>query len=145
MNTRLFAAMVVTVFVLVSSKGEADVPPPEDYEEDCTLEKQHFDGMEGFTCDGGGAVSPEDEGACDPDANEAEGYSFVCNTLGASFNTEIWCKESPDATGPAGDPDASEDDGCSVVTPGAGAADWWVGGLFLIVATRFLSRKKNNG
>ncbi len=138
MNKLIPIACLTVASFFIAHAAIADVAPPDNYVEDCTLEKQHFDGMSCITCQGGGAVQPEDEGACDESANEADGYEFVCRTRGASYNTEIWCKDSPGETGPAGDPSS---DGCAVVSPGAGGGSWFIVYLLSIVVIRFFYRR----
>ena len=85
------AALSITLLALPTW---ADVPPPEDYVETCTLEAQTESGAECVECD-----ADFETNTC-ADMYEAEGFTKSCQTWGASVWTEVWCKpgaEAPEA------------------------------------------------
>ena len=110
--------------------SDADAPPPAGYIETCTLEKQHYNETDCFECDGSymgpapadGGEPDADYGTCEAESvYSSQEYEKKCQSWGSSFWTEIWCKPSPGAVGPAGDP-PSNDNSCSAVAPGISPA-----------------------
>ena len=148
MHKHILGALTILFVFLFTSLASADVAPPNGYEEECTMEKQHHNDMACISCNGGGAVQPGDEGACDTDAYAADGYEYVCNSLGASYNTEIWCKDSPGEVGPAGDPqedsdEDSDDSGCTIAAPGATTAGWFIALIAILAMIRIYRARKD--
>ncbi len=68
-------------------RASADLPPPPDYVESCTIEKQCKAGEEGITC--GANHMARDK--CQK-AYAKDGYVERCKTHGASVWTEVWCR-----------------------------------------------------
>lgn len=139
----------------------ADVAPPPDYVEDCTIENQQGADETCISCN----TYHGEPDACS-EQYEPQGYEHRCNTAGASVWDEVWCKANEtDGTGqgttpPANDEvedstdevDADESEsGCgdddndeglaraSVVTNAAGAA---ICMLFAIGAVVLLRRRR---
>jgi len=82
----------------------ADVAPPDDYVEDCTLALQQKPGEDCVECQ---ATYFDDPNPCE-EQYEPLGYSQRCSTWGTS-HTEIWCKgRSQGAAGSAGSGNAEE-------------------------------------
>jgi hypothetical protein len=99
----------------------ADVPPPEDYVETCTLDQQQKPGEECVACQ---ATYFDDPNPCQEQYGPL-GYSNRCKSWGTS-HTEIWCKGSADGTGGSagtGGTDESEagQGGASSARPGPGS------------------------
>jgi hypothetical protein len=113
-----WSLMVVACVVAIATVAMADVAPPDDYIETCTLEQQHHDDFECLECRMSYLVDQNDEegmeGYCDPDALSDDGYEQKCRTWGGSVWDEIWCRPSPGTDGPADDPVVK----CSVVAVG---------------------------
>lgn len=119
----------VFLLALIAMPAYADVAPPDDYVETCTLQKQQTGGLECFECSGtmsAGAADSGIEGMCEaPATYEADGYTQKCQTAGASNWKEIWCRPG---AGSAGDASVEESnaggdgDGCSVVAAGRDGA-----------------------
>ncbi|MBN1609835.1 MAG: hypothetical protein JW940_24595 [Polyangiaceae bacterium] len=72
----------------------ADVAPPEDYVETCTLEQQQKPGEECVACQ---ATYFDNPNPCQ-EKYDPLGYSQRCSSWGTS-HTEIWCKGSTAGTG----------------------------------------------
>lgn len=66
--------------VLGSGTARADIPPPDGYVENCTIEKQQRPGMECVACQ-----------ATHSTPCSVASYTRQCSTYGASVWTEIWC------------------------------------------------------
>lgn len=73
------------MILLLASFALADIPPPDDYVETCTV-AQACEG-EGVAC---GDAYFGDRGACARQYAE-QGYTRACKTRGASTWTEVWC------------------------------------------------------
>lgn len=102
------------VLLFLSSLAVADIPPPEDYVETCTVANHQTDTVECVSCDAyhGGREPCE--------ALEKAGYTQACRTGGASVWDEIMCRpkgsggqpvpqglvkdDAPDAPAPPVDP-----------------------------------------
>lgn len=91
--------------------ARADMPPPDDYVEECTIEKQQKPGMECNTC---GAWHGDRE-ACDKTLG-VQGFRKMCKGWGASAWTEVWCKGEASSTPDQPDPKPAE-------TPGPGSSE----------------------
>jgi hypothetical protein len=94
-----FAGWVVTL--TVTSSALADVPPPEGYEEKCTVAKQQTTTTECLTC-------ASMHGQTDRCASVLAPYCYVyvCKTYGASAWTEVLCR-AKDPKAPAVPADVS--------------------------------------
>jgi hypothetical protein len=116
-----FAAPLAAGALLGTLPARADIPPPEDYVEGCTLESHQSDATECVACPSG-----RENGTACSDAHSPGGYAKVCQTYGATTFTEIWCRartsappvpsEPPAPTAEGGEADAGE---TPVVTTGA--------------------------
>jgi len=73
--------------------AKADIPPPDDYVETCTIDKQTAPGL---TCESCRAWHGERD-ACDKTLG-VQGFRKMCQAYGASAWSEVWCKG--EATGP---------------------------------------------
>lgn len=87
------------ILVLIAQLAMADIPPPPDYVESCTV-ANHGEGCQSCSAYHGGRE------ACE--ALEAEGYVRRCKTRGASVWSEVMCPggpaDGPDAPAPPVDP-----------------------------------------
>lgn len=79
----------VLALTLSATTAHADVPPPEDYVETCTVERQQTAGSECVEC----LVTYQDFDACKK-TYEPQGYERRCQTHGASVYTEVFCREA---------------------------------------------------
>lgn len=77
------------MFLLTTLIARADIPPPGDYIETCTVAIQCGE-IEGTSC------SAYFGGREDCDALEAKGWQQMCKTYGASTWSEVFCAEAPD-------------------------------------------------
>ena len=110
MRPLILPAFTVSLAVLgVSGSALADLPPPDDYVETCTVAQQQRSGETCLDCD----VSYVDFDAC-ANTYEPEGYTKRCQTWGASVYSEVFCKpdEASGSGGSAG----------SGATPSSGGA-----------------------
>lgn len=98
-----------------TAQALADVAPPPDYVETCTVDKQQKDGLTCKECSTGRETS-------DKCKNEwgAKGYTKACKALGATVWKEIWCKSDGSSKEPAGDKDAAKPDNTSKDSGSAG-------------------------
>ena len=126
----LTLATALALVALSASTALADLAPPDDYVEECTLEKQQVDGLTCVACDNG----YDNSGDCE-NLYGGEYTTSNCQSWGGSFWTEVWCKG--EATAPAEDTstepneetspttptdDKDESSGCSVSTSVAGGS-----------------------
>jgi|GEM_PF-2900396 len=118
--------------------ARADVAPPDDYVEQCTVEKKQVTGLACVSCANDYRSFATDAG--DPCAlqYQPQGYTKNCKSWGASVWTEVWCKGQADAgsevTAPTG--------GCSC-RANAKQANGPFAGLLIVgalFATRILKR-----
>ena len=155
---KLFSCAFLTAFVVlgVASTVSADVAPPPDYVEDCTIENEQGTGETCISCN----TYHGEPDACS-DEWGSQGYEHRCNTAGASVWDEVWCKadetEGTGETPPSnGDEEETTDevdettDGCgeededglasaSIVSNTAGAA---VCAFFALGALIFIRRRR---
>jgi hypothetical protein len=87
MRVGSFAALVVGL--LIPSSALADLPPPRDYVEKCTVEVQTKQGEECRLC---GAYFASHEECLKLDH---AGYQHRCRSYGASVWKEVWCRVAP--------------------------------------------------
>ena len=119
MKPRIIPGLAVALTVLgVAGSALADLAPPDDYVENCTVETQQAAGETCVTCE----VTFEDFEAC-ANTYEPQGYAKRCKTWGSSVYSEVFCKAgSVDGTGgnagSAGSSPVSESGG----TPGTGGS-----------------------
>ena len=84
-STLTMSALLFLICIPLSQSW-ADIPPPKDYVETCTIAHQSQNGAECVEC----SASFESD-----DCNvrvEGEGFSKTCQTWGGSFWTEVWCR-----------------------------------------------------
>ena len=81
---------------MVSNAALADIPPPRDYVEGCTVERVQKPGERCSSC----SAWHGERDACEKSLGKA-GYEHRCSTLGASVWSEIWCKSAAKPDGPA--------------------------------------------
>ena len=86
---RLFFVQFLCLSFSLTAK--ADLPPPKDYVEDCTVKKQQ---KTGETCISCGDSYFDDIDACQKQY-QPKGYAKRCQTMGASVWKEVWCKPTP--------------------------------------------------
>lgn len=90
-NRACFVLPFATVAVLFGSEARADVAPPIDYVEQCTVAKQTTESTECVEC--GETRNPDAKGRC---TKLLSGYCFTsaCSPWGeARYNhTEVWCR-----------------------------------------------------
>ncbi len=89
MNTRVAPWVLFVTLTCGVGPAAADLPPPPDYVEQCTLEKQKQPEEECTVC--GAYFGARDR--CEKEFG-TKGYSFHCRTYGASVWKEVWCKPS---------------------------------------------------
>ena len=119
-----------------------DAAPPDDFEEDCTVEKQQKDGE---TC-----VLCEESNTWEPDGckkrHDTDGYTKRCKAFGGDQWNEIWCKSGGTPTDPPKNTDvtpASNDKGSSSsCSAGNGAARTMGLGLALLCLGLVWARRR---
>lgn len=93
-------SILALALLVMSSAADADVVPPPDFVESCTLNKVQQAGEQCVVCRDAYHAEPN---AC-RDRLAGEGYLSRCRTAGASVWTEIWCRtpvpDPPDEPGP---------------------------------------------
>ena len=92
--------------------ARADVPPPEGYVEQCTVEKL-APGQECVLCGDSYYKTPD---ACAAKL-EPSGYAKACRTRGASTWKEVWCKKGKGAAVPSASAASSAAPVASVAEP----------------------------
>lgn len=128
-STSLLFALAL---IAVPSVALADIPPPDDYVETCTIDKQQVPGLECKSC----SAWHGEQDACDKTLG-AEGYRRMCKSYGASAWSEIWCKGEPTGPAPAEGPTPtsgpeSKKTGCT----GGGVAGLWALAAFGLLRAR---------
>jgi MYXO-CTERM domain-containing protein len=88
---RTLLTSLVVANVLSVAYVKADVAPPDDYEERCTLERTCPKGKECVLC----PASRRDLDACSKQLEE-HGFVMKCQSWGASVWDEIWCRDASD-------------------------------------------------
>jgi hypothetical protein len=111
MKTKKSVAIVLGLmgFSVVNSIAYADVAPPGDYVESCTIEKTCPEGQECLACPGS-YKDYTDTPYCEK-TYSGSGYSKACRSWGGSAWTEIWCRSvssSQDGAPQSGDLDGGE-------------------------------------
>lgn len=86
------ALMLACAAVMNTRRANADLAPPADYVENCTVAKQQVDGKLCVAC----ASSYATVDKCKDDYS-GQGYIQACKSWGASVWTEVWCKAGSDA------------------------------------------------
>jgi hypothetical protein len=76
--------------VLVAGSAHADVAPPPDYDEPCTIARQQTPGEQCQACD----AWHGDREICARTLASSAGWAKRCQTRGASTWTEIWCRSA---------------------------------------------------
>lgn len=94
-HTKMMAFAILTTLSLslLTITAWADIPPPEDYVEMCTLDIQSENGAECIECGADFQVN-----TC-ADMHAAAGYTQSCQTWGGSAWTEIWCRPGAEIAG----------------------------------------------
>lgn len=92
-------SLLVAGLVLMGGIARADMPPPEGYVEECTVEKQSVPGL---TCESCRAWHGEMD-ACDKTLG-VKGMTKKCKSWGASAWDEVWCSGTPTDKQPAEGP-----------------------------------------
>mgnify|MGYP001355628495 CR=1 FL=1 len=107
MNMRNIVVLSFGIFLFGARLAHADMPPPAGYKEKCKVELKE---QEGTTCEDckNGPGDGGDLERCEKQYSGTE-FTYVCQTSGASFWTEVWCDGPP-----------REEEGCSCALPGAG-------------------------
>ena len=119
MNPRIVLGLAVALAIPGAvGSALADVAPPDDYVENCTIEKQQAPGEICVFCRSEYASTVD----CS-DTYEYLGYAERCRTWGGSVYDVLFCKADPDAgtggsAGSAGSGPTAETGG----TPGSGGA-----------------------
>lgn len=133
-------SMAVMLTVGYLSVARADVPPPDGYVEQCTVEKKQVPGKPCVACQNDYRSFTTDAGDPCQQQYELQGYTKICKSYGASVWTEVWCTGDLDAgteiTTPAG--------GCSGCRTHAHGARTSIAGLLVLgalVSTRLLKRR----
>jgi hypothetical protein len=85
--------LLACLFIFAPTAALADVPPPDDFVEECTVEKQTVPGLECESC----RAWHGERDACDKTLG-VKGMRRMCESWGASAWNEVWCKGEP--TGP---------------------------------------------
>jgi len=80
-------ALTAAGSLTLAGAARADIPPPPDYVETCTLANQQTATSECLAC----AADYNNFGRCSP-LLSPYCYSKVCKTWGASAYTELWCR-----------------------------------------------------
>jgi len=108
----LFAALAVPSF------ARADIPPPKDYVEKCTVEKQSGSGRVCHDCRSYFGNPPD---YCAKVLGG--GLTYACKTYGASVWTEVWCSGDAGVVDAGGVSAADAGDVSAADAGDAGAAD----------------------
>ena len=103
---RLAAIVVPLAVLFAAAPARADIPPPDDYVEPCTLEQQQRAGIECVAC----ASTFASMDKCQTELAPL-GFAHACSTYGASVWTEVWCRPQGSAAVPVRGPVAAT--GCS--------------------------------
>ncbi|OIP32490.1 MAG: hypothetical protein AUK47_20425 [Deltaproteobacteria bacterium CG2_30_63_29] len=121
----------------ISSVAFADVAPPPDYEETCTVALQGSATRDCVSC----AASYQEPDIC-ATTHATDGYANVCRAWGGSFWDEVWCKDKPvdaDVVATTSEerpatPPKEEEKGCSVAMnrPSFGAQSLLLGAMMLL-------------
>jgi uncharacterized protein (TIGR03382 family) len=90
------SALAFAACLAFGATALADVPPPDGYEESCTVERQQ---RPSETCEACRDSYHGDVDACER-RYTAAGYTFRCRTPGASVWTELWCRDGAAPTTP---------------------------------------------
>ncbi len=118
---------------LLAAAALADVPPPGDYVETCTIAIQCGE-IEGKICDGLRSQDPP-EPECD--ALAAEGWARMCSSWGGTVYDVVMCKEQPPAADVASRVAAAEKQASAwCATAGFGAPLFVIGLGALMVRRR---------
>lgn len=107
MNIRSIILLSFAILVTGVRPAHADVAPPVGYKEKCKVELKEQYGTTCEECKNGPGDGGDPE-RCEKQFSGTE-FSYVCQTYGASFWTEVWCDGPP-----------REAEGCSCSSPGAG-------------------------
>lgn len=113
MNAPRIALLSGLFFLAAIPAARADLPPPDGYVEECTVDNKEQPGTQCEACKNG----PGGGGSTNVCIDKYTGtkFAYVCKTWGASFWTEVWCDGPPRPDEPA------EEEGCSCAAPGLGA------------------------
>lgn len=156
-HTTTLGLLLGTSLGFTASIALADVAPPSDYVEQCTVAKKQTAGKACEACKN--SYQSFQEGYQDPCKSQfdAGGYTKVCQSRGASVWTEVWCRDvavaaedAGDANHGTGDSNTNVDDavartavadcsGCRTNTKSSGgqaAAFLALGGLFTFAQRR---------
>jgi hypothetical protein len=93
-------SLLFAFFLFTAFSAQADIPPPDDFVEDCTVEDKEQAGTDCDTCFAGAISNPTipdggpNPGHCDHKFQGTD-YEYVCSTYGASAHTEVWCDGPP--------------------------------------------------
>lgn len=81
-------ALIIAAVVFISNNSRADVPPPPDYVEQCTPQKQAASSR---TCEACATSRLDAAGSCG--TKLGAGFAFRCRARGgATAWTEVWCR-----------------------------------------------------
>jgi len=120
--------LLVVLCLVLPVAARADVPPPDDYVETCTVAKQTVAGLECKDC----RAWHGERDACDKTLGK-EGYRKMCQSWGASAWGEVWCKGEPKPAEPAQPATTPKKSSCA-----AGGFELWS----LIGVALFLRRRR---
>lgn len=133
MTLRQVVLLSFILWVGAGGQALADTPPPDGYQEKCKVELKEQDGTSCEECANGPGMGGA--GGGDPCEKHYAGtkFTYVCQTWGASFWTEVWCDGPP-----------RPDQGCTCSLPGAGMASNIALGASLggLAALAFLRRRR---
>lgn len=126
--------------LLLATFALADLPPPDDFVETCTVAQQALDGKECVSCNANFG------GREDCEAHEKTGYKAACKTYGASVWSEVLCRAgtakpktveptptTPDEPKKPAPAVVDDDKGCAVVSAAGG---WLLLGLTALLVRR---------
>jgi hypothetical protein len=91
MGRHLFVVLIFGLLGLSGLRASADVAPPRDYVEKCTLEAYKKAGADCRVC----GASFQGREACTKLVSQ--GYHQRCRSHGASVWREVWCRGNPKA------------------------------------------------
>ena len=126
-ETETLALLGAIGLFTVSPTVLADVAPPSDYVEECTIEKQCSPGQQCLECPG--SYEDYDSTPFCEKTYGSMGYTKQCTTWGGSFWEEIWCRpisdsQDQDSSTQAHDTDAGQlvqPTNCSSINAGGGS------------------------
>ena len=138
-------AFIVAMLTFIPSLALADLPPPDDFEESCTVAQQQKDGEMCEVCSGAYHAAV----AFCTDKYETEGEPTMekrCKTYGASVWDEVWCRPLKAGETPKvpSQPPAAAGASCAAARTGAPRGELGALSMLLAMAGLTLWRRRRS-